>query len=153
MKLGLLFACIGTALFGFNQEVLDGLADDFAKSWNLYDGKSAVKHFSDDACFVNIFGMRFDGKEAIEDRHVEILTTFLKGSTYEVTGTDYQEVAPGVVVGHINWKVEGFRPPCCGPEVPGKELHGTFTQVFVETDGIWKIVSSQNTMQPLKKNA
>lgn len=151
MKLGMVFTLLGTCLFGFNQEALEKIVADYTSAWNEEACHGFGANFSENASFVNIFGKRFDGKQAIEDRHVEILQTFLKDSKLIIDKTDFSEIAPGVVVGHVSWTVQGFRRPCCGPDALGQELRGTYTQVFVEKDGVWEIVSSQNTAEPMRK--
>lgn len=146
MKLLALGTLICGCLFGFNQEALDGVVHDYARAWNEKGGVGFGAHFSENARFVNIFGMTFKGRQAIEDRHVEILQTFLKDSTLEITETEYMDVAPGVVVGQINWRVDNFKRPCCGPNQEGQVRKGIFTQVFLEKGDSYEIISSQNTM-------
>lgn len=142
---------IGFLSFAFALEQADEAAirtaiENLQTVWNERGGKGAADYFAEDATFVNIFGTNFVGKTEIEKRHIEILGTFLKGSTLHITNSQLREVQPGLVIGLIDWEVEGFRRP--GMSGPGETKSGVFTQVFVKKGEKWEIAASQNTMRP-----
>jgi uncharacterized protein (TIGR02246 family) len=127
------------------QDVIKG----YTESWNQKAGKGFGDNFTDNADFVNIFGMIFSGKEEVELRHVQILNGFLKGSTMEILNSQVREVQPGVVVAHVRWKVAGFRTPQMAADAPSQIREGVFSHLFVKEDKKWKITATQNTLAPL----
>ncbi len=87
------------------------IVDHFTHVWNDCDGHGSADFYSQEADFVNIFGMAFSGKEEIESRHVAIHETFLKNSIFEVLHLKIREAKPDVAIVHVNWKVS----------IPGKD--------------------------------
>lgn len=126
------------------QEVIQSYTD----SWNQRGCKGFADGFTDDADFVNIFGMHFKGRAEIERRHVQIMRNFLKGSSLEILHTQMREAQPGVVIALVRWKCQGFRHPLADLSKPGETREGIFTQVFLHRDGKWEITASQNTLMP-----
>ncbi|MCB1109813.1 MAG: SgcJ/EcaC family oxidoreductase [Chlamydiia bacterium] len=138
----LLFCAAAFALDTQDEVLIKGIVDQYVESWNHHAGKGFGSGFSKDADFINIFGMTFSGREEIEDRHVEILQTFLKDSTFEVTDFKLREATPGVVIALVSWKVDGLLKPGKPKEV----IHGVFSHTFVKTGNSWEIVACQNTL-------
>lgn len=121
------------------ESVIQGISD----SWNNHAGVGIGDAFTEDADFVNIFGMHFSGRDVIEERHVVILNTFLRGTTLEILGTQLREVQPGLVIAHVRWSLGGFQ----GEGVDSDKIsEGIFTEVFVQTDEGWRITACQNTL-------
>ena len=145
MKKGLFLLLFCVSVFALepqDEALIKRVVDQYVESWNHHAGKGFGTGFSKDADFINIFGMTFSGREEIEDRHVEILQTFLKDSTFEVTDLKLREAAPEVVIALVSWKVDGLQKPRMSKEV----IHGVFSHTFVKTDGSWEIVACQNTL-------
>lgn len=133
-----------TAANCFAMETADELAiqkvvENYVHAWNANGGKGFADDFTDDASFVNIFGMVFNGREEIEVRHVKILETIFKNSTLRTSQLQLREISPGVVVALVKWKLS---------EANEKSRAGIFTQVFVQSGSAWKIAASQNTVIP-----
>lgn len=126
------------------QEIIQGYTD----SWNQRACKGFADGFADDADFVNIFGMHFQGKAEIEKRHIQILQNFLKGSTLEILNTQMREAQPGVVIALVRWRCQGYRNPRSDLSKPGETREGIFTQVFLHANNKWEITASQNTLIP-----
>lgn len=147
MSLFLLLSTRLLALETADQTAINNIVERYIDSWNNHEGKGFGDDFTDDADFVNIFGMYMKGKALIEERHVKILTTFYKGSVLEILDTQLREIAPNVVVGIINWRLNGFRAPGSDPSTPGVVKEGVFTQVFLNSGKKWEITASQNTMK------
>ncbi len=127
------------ALEKTDHEAIEKIIADYTQSWNEKGCKGFADGFVQDADFVNIFGMKFSGKEEIEARHISILQTFLKDSKMEILKTNLREAQKGVVIATIYWRVEGFKKPDAIQD-------GIFTQVFIQQGENWKITASQNTL-------
>ncbi len=131
-----------------DKKAIQEVIKSYTSAWNDHEGKGFGDSFTDEADFVNIFGMHFSGKAEIERRHIQILQTFSKESKLLILNTQLREVYPGLVIALVRWGVEGFRDPGSDMSLPGKTQEGIFTQVFIKQDGKWKITASQNTLFP-----
>ena len=120
----------------------------YADAWNYHGGKGFGDSFTEDADFVNIFGMNFIGRNEIEERHLKIIQTLFKGSFLEIQDVKLREAQPGLVIALVSWKLEGFRNPGSDMSKPGVTRDGIFTQVFINRDKKWLITASQNTLKP-----
>lgn len=136
------------ALEKADEAAINTIVNQYTDAWNDHTGKGFGESFSKDADFVNIFGMHFSGKEEIEFRHIKILESFLKDSKLSILSTKLREVQPGLVIGIVRWKLDGFRQPGSDLNAPGVMREGVFTQVFVQHENQWKIEASQNTLIP-----
>lgn len=132
------------ALSNLEQADIEEIIHSYAQAWNEQAGVGFAKDFSEDADFVNIYGMHFSGREEIESRHVHIMQTFLKDSKIKIENIKLREVNPGLVIALIDWSVEGFR--MMHSNKVGKR-EGLFTQVFLFDNNKWEIIASQNTLK------
>ncbi len=136
------------ALEKIDEEAIEEIAQQFENSWNYHGGKGFGDHYAENAKFINIVGMKFFGREAIEERHIKILDTFLKDSTFEVTNLELREKKPGVVVATMHWTVEGFRDPGSDMKASGETRKGIFTHILMKEEDKWEIIYSVNTLLP-----
>lgn len=51
-----------------------------AEAWNRHDAKAWSASFADDADFVNVLGMLFQGRAEIERRHAELFRSILRAA-------------------------------------------------------------------------
>jgi uncharacterized protein (TIGR02246 family) len=137
------------ALQDAHQQAIQDVISGYTDAWNLNEGIGFADGFTDDADFVNIYGMHFSGKAEIESRHQQILQTFLKGTTLEIISTELREVNPGLVIALVRWRVAGFGKSSIKMIGVEKILEGIFTQVFINTGDQWLITASQNTLVPI----
>jgi uncharacterized protein (TIGR02246 family) len=135
-----------SALDEFDRNTIQTVIQGFADSWNLRQGKGLADGFTDDADFVNIYGMVFSGRATIEERHLKILQTFLKGTHMAITDIQLREAQPGVVIALVRWKVDGYHDPGTDLSLPGVMREGIFTEVFIKENNNWKITAAQNTL-------
>lgn len=144
-----LFASVNNiiALDESDRNAIQNVIQGYTDSWNLHQGKGFADGYTDDADFVNIFGMYMSGKAAIEERHIKILQTFFKDSQMAITGIKLREVKPDIAIALVKWKVDGYRDPGSDNTKPGETREGIYTQVFIKKDGNWKITASQNTLK------
>jgi uncharacterized protein (TIGR02246 family) len=139
------------ALFAIEQEdrfAIQTIIQDYIIAWNEQEGRGFANDFSEDADFVNVVGMCFSGREEIEQRHIKILQSFLKGSQFELVNLKLREVQVGLIIALVHWRLEGYRNLTSDENEPTETREGIFTHVFVQFDKTWKIVASQNTLIP-----
>lgn len=144
-----LFTIISTATSMFALEnndykAINKIIDHFSVAWNHQQGQGFADYYTQDADFVNIFGMTFAGKQEIEVRHIKILESILKGSIFEVINVRLREAKPDLVIAHVNWKVSNIQEP--GKEPLKETIKGVFTHVFLKNQDKWEIVATQNTL-------
>lgn len=123
---------------------------NYTDSWNHKHGKGFGDGYSENADFVNIFGMKFSGRAEIESRHEKIIQSFFKDSKLEIMNTELREVQPGLVIATVYWKLNGFRTPGADISKTGDVRKGIYTQVFINAGKKWEITASQNTLMPEK---
>src|SRR5262249_46553293 len=131
----LIFASISSSIVALDtndNQAIHHIIENFANTWNDHEGQGFADYYTQDAYFVNIFGMTFVGKQEIEERHTKILESILKGSTFEVTDIKFREAKPDVVIALVYWKVSNIQKP--GNET----LKGIFTHVILKNQENWE---------------
>jgi uncharacterized protein (TIGR02246 family) len=113
--------------------VVKGVED----GWNAHDGKAFAAGFASDADYVVVNGMHLKGRDAIEQGHTQIFTTFYKESRNAGTVKSVRFLRPDVAVAHVEWNLEVS---------PGAEkARALNTMVLTKEGGKWSIVAFQNT--------
>lgn len=131
-----------SALSSTDRQKITQIVEHGANAWNNQGGRGFADYYSEDADFVNIFGMVFAGKKEIETRHIKILQTFLKGSTFEVLNVKLREAKPGMVIAIVQWQVTNIQNPS---KASTDTMKGVFTHVFLKKKNNWEITATQNT--------
>lgn len=126
-----------------DHKTINQIIEHFTNAWNDHGGQGSADYYTQDADFVNIFGMAFAGKQEIEERHIKIHESFLKGSIFEVTNLRLREAKPGVVIAHVYWKVSNIQKP--GKDPLDETTKGIFTHLFLKNQDKWEITATQNT--------
>jgi uncharacterized protein (TIGR02246 family) len=150
---GLAALFFGFSLLGLEEgdrSAIRAVIKGYTHAWNQNGGKGFSNGFTEDADFVNIFGMHFKGKAEIEDRHLQILQNLMKGSSLKILDIRVREAKPGVAIALVHWSLDGYRNPFC--EKPSEVREGLFTHVFIKEADAWKITASQNTRMPKDKS-
>lgn len=122
-----------------DHNAINQIIEHFTNAWNDHTGQGSADFYTQDADFVNIFGMAFAGQQEIEERHIKIHESFLKGSIFEVTDLRLREAKPGVVIAHVYWNVSNIQRPGNGT------MKGIFTHVLLKDQDKWEITATQNT--------
>lgn len=121
--------------------VAEQIAASLTQAWNSYSGEAFGRAFTDDADFVNIFGLHGVGRPAIEAAHQTIFDTIYRGSTNAFTVEKCRLIGPDAMVVHIRADLN----------VPAGPMQGTVqtlaTAVVVRSDDTWKIAAFQNTRE------
>lgn len=122
---------------------IDVVLKSLTDAWNNHDMTRYAAQFADDADFVNVFGMHWHGRDAIEAQHVAIHRSIFRNSSVRVEQSSIRPLAPGVMLAHLNWEMRGHEIP---PGAPFSEIrHGLMTAVFVEQQGQWLIAALHNS--------
>lgn len=136
------FSCLlSSSLFAITEEdksQIKEIVAGYTTAWNENGGHGFADGFAEDADFINIFGMRFSGREEIEKRHVKILEGFLKNSILHIENIELREPTQGTVVALVHWGLTG--------ENSVGISKGVFTHVLVKKGEHWEIAACQNTV-------
>jgi uncharacterized protein (TIGR02246 family) len=122
---------------------IESVISALAESWNRHDMAMYGAQFADDADFVNVLGMHWHGREAIESQHAAIHRTIFRNSVLKILDYSLRPLGTDVVLVLIRWEMTGHEMP---PGVPFAAVrHGMITSVFVEREERWVIGALQNT--------
>jgi uncharacterized protein (TIGR02246 family) len=122
-----------------DRAAVEGIVAGMESAWNAADGAAYAAHFTDDADFVNIFGLHGKGRQPIADAHHQILTTVYLGSVNHLAITQARLLAPDVALVHMRATLEIPAGPMAG------RIEAIPSAVFVRDDGQWKIAAFHNT--------
>jgi uncharacterized protein (TIGR02246 family) len=115
-------------------------------AWNVGDAKAFSAAFAEDGSFTNIRGSVFYGHRAFEERHVEIFSTFFKGSKLAMSVNKIRFVRPDVAIADIATEISelgGKTSPGVKVTADGRILT-RLQEVFVKTGEEWRIASYHN---------
>lgn len=127
------------------EAALRAIIDEQAAAWNAGDGVAYSRHLAPDASFTNIFGMVMYGKDAFVKRHVQILTTFFKGTTKKHTVRRIRLLTPDVAIVDVENEVHGVKTlPGGVPPPPDGVLRTQLMEVFARRDGRWWVEAYHN---------
>jgi len=123
------------------------LLDEQIAAWNAGDAEGWCKDFTPDSGFVNILGMRFDGRENNARRHGELFATIFKDSRNEIVELKIRMLGDFVAIADAVLDLKQFRrlPPGIRPSIGNDVLRTRMHYVLVRESDRWCIVFSQNT--------
>lgn len=117
-------------------QALGGLAD----AWNRGDAAAYAAAFTPEADYIAFFGMRLEGRRAIEDSHRALFEGPLKGS--RMTTGDGHTVR--MLTSDVALVVATGGTSLDGGEVP-PDRESIITLTAVRDEGRWRFASFQNT--------
>ncbi len=105
--------------------------------WNAKQGALFAQPFAEDADYVVINGMYFNGRTAIEKAHQQIFNTFHKNTTLSLAIRQIRFLRPDVALVHVSGHLDA----------PEKQLvsDASMTLVMTRDKQGWKIAAFQNT--------
>lgn len=107
--------------------------------WNTKSGTLFAKPFAEDADYVVINGMHFQGRKAIGETHQRIFETIFKDSTISLSVKQLRFLRPDAALVHV----AGHNRTRRGAETT--ETTAVMTLVMLKDAGAWKIAAFQNT--------
>jgi uncharacterized protein (TIGR02246 family) len=120
------------------------LAEQFVTIWNAHDMERLQDLYADDADFVNVIGMRWQGASEIARMHVVLHESRMRQTTLLSEAMTVRVLAPSVAVVHDTWVLTGD-PGAPGWKV-GEQRRGILVHVLkLDGAGKWHIAASQNT--------
>jgi len=96
--------------------------------------------FHEDAAFVNVRGAYLKGREQIRAQHAAVHAGPYKASVLRLQLVDTRELAPGVLVAHVQTELDGDE------RALGQLQHSVVTFVIERREGFWRFAAAHNTL-------
>lgn len=117
-------------------------AQAFADAWNRHDMDAFAALFGEQADFVNVIGLHWQGREQIQRAHAELHRTRMKDSRLAIQSHSVRMLRPDVALVHATWELTGDTGI---DNLPSPPRHGVLSFVVTREGGRWLIAASQNT--------
>lgn len=124
-----------------NDEAIRRVIAGTVDSLNAHDMKTFVKHFRDDAEWINMVGMHWRGRDAILTAHLSFLETVFKNNRMKIDAIETRSVGSGYALAVATITHGEFTAPS-GKLFPAAQNRATHF-LAKGADG-WKIVHSHN---------
>lgn len=122
----------------------ESLAHAFAEAWTAGDARALAALFEPDAEFVNVVGLWWHSRDAIERAHAYGLARLFPGSALRVTATRTKMLTEAVAVVHARMRLTG-QAPIAGVAAPGVRTTVFSFVVRRDAGGAWRCASAHNT--------
>ena len=122
-------------------KAIEAVVGKFCECINAKDAGTLSGLFTEDAEFVNIFGMRMRGRVAIDAGHRAAFEKALSGNRLGIKSTEVKTPAPNVAICHASWTRDRL------PDAPESALpagSGVLTMVLVDQGGTWRMAAVTN---------
>jgi uncharacterized protein (TIGR02246 family) len=121
----------------------ESIAHNFVAAWNQRDAAAIASLFDEDAEFVNVTGLWWHDRQAIEKAHAYGLKTIFRDSTLKLIRTQVKYLSEDIAVVHAKMRLSG---QSLTEEVaePGVRSN-IFTFVVHRKGENWYCASAQNT--------
>ena len=115
----------------------------FAAAWNARDADGIAALFDEDAEFVNVVGLWWHDRAAIERAHAYGFERIFPDSTLELVRVKVKRLRADVAVVHARMRLTG-QTSVAGVEAPRPRTN-VFTFVVHRTAGGWRCAAAHNT--------
>ncbi|MCO6497057.1 MAG: SgcJ/EcaC family oxidoreductase [Chitinophagaceae bacterium] len=115
----------------------------FAEFWNRRRADLLAGLFNEDADFINVVGLWWENRKAIFKAHDYGLKVIFNNSTLTIIRTKTKMLSDDFAIVHSKIKLTG-QTPHKGTEAGKRRAILTFIASRKE-DGIWSVISAQNT--------
>ncbi len=113
-----------------------------AAAWNAGDAARFAALFAEDADFVNVVGLWWEKRRAIEKAHAYGFERIFTDARMTVERVKTRRLVPAACVVHFRWAMAGQTAP---DGSPAGERRGIMSLVAERDVDGWRIVSAQNT--------
>lgn len=115
----------------------------FVAAWNRRDAAKIAALFDEDAEFINVTGLWWHSREAIEKAHTYGLTTIFNESQLTLIRTKVKMLADNIAVVQAKMKLDGQTP--VGHIQNPETRRNIFTFVVHKQGTEWRCASAHNT--------
>jgi uncharacterized protein (TIGR02246 family) len=113
---------------------------EFAAAWNRHDAKALAGFWAPDGDLINPFGRMAKGRAELEKLFTDEHSTFMKGTTFTITGMTVRLLEPDIACADWDVDVSGMQSPE-GTAMPVLKTH--VNAVMMKKSGQWWIVAGR----------
>jgi len=124
------------------EEAVRAIGARLIETWNAHDMKAFAQLHTDDAEFVNVYGMWWTGRPRIQAEHEATHATVFRKSHLTATEVRVKFLRTDVASLHMRWDLTGLALPN-GQPIPDRK--GVLVYILVKDGGEWRIAVGQNT--------
>lgn len=121
----------------------ESIPQAFVEAWNHRDARALAALFDEDAEFVNVVGLWWHDRAAIERAHAYGFERIFPGSTLGLLRVKVKHLREDVAVVHARMRLTG-QAPVAGVEAPQARTN-IFSFVVHRTEAGWRCASAHNT--------
>ena len=114
-----------------------------AESWNRHDMAAFAAAFSENADFVNVIGMHWQGRGEIEAKHAVVHRTIFRNSTLQIVDQSVRFLSPSIALAHVSTELKGAES--LRERVAPETRRTLMTCVLVKQADRWLITAAHNT--------
>jgi uncharacterized protein (TIGR02246 family) len=115
-----------------DEALIRQVAQRWEQAWNAHDMTAMAPLVSEDADFVNVWGIHWQGRARIEQEHAERHRAQFRDSTWITRELRVQFLKPDVALVHLAWTLQPLR-------------EGLFTWIMLKERDKWLIRAAHNT--------
>jgi uncharacterized protein (TIGR02246 family) len=119
------------------------VAHVFAEAWERRDAVKLASLFDEDAEFVNVTGLWWHDRAAIQKAHAYGFEHIFGSSKLRLTQVRVKRLSENIAVVHAKIRLEGQTPPQTDAKPATRQT--IFSFVVHRGDGGWRCASAQNT--------
>jgi len=124
-----------------DEKAVRATVDALVNSWNAHDYSDMSTYTTPDADWVNIVGMWWKGRDAVQKAHQAYHESIFKASPLSTASVRVRFVTPEVAIVHHITNMAAFTTPG-GRQMPGAQNLATL--VLVKQRGKWLLTAGQN---------
>lgn len=121
----------------------ESIPQAFVEAWNHRDARALAALFDEDAEFVNVVGLWWHDRAAIERAHAYGFERIFPDSTLGLLRVKVKHLREDVAVVHARMRLTG-QAPVAGVETPQARTN-IFSFVVHRTEAGWRCASAHNT--------
>ena len=125
------------------QEQVRKLTYRFMELWSSHAIEQHSQMLAEDADLVNVVGVRFHGRPAIHDLHVQLHRTLFAHSTSRIIDLQIKPFGDNFCIVQAQWEMRGAER-LAGWNVPDVRT-GWMTLAWIRQDGKWMVTTLHNT--------
>ena len=114
-----------------------------AESWNRHDMAAFAAAFAENADFVNVIGMHWQGRQEIEAKHTATHRTIFRNSTMQIVDQSVRFLSPSIALAHVSTELKGAES--LRERVAPETRRTLMTCVLVKGADRWLITAAHKT--------
>jgi uncharacterized protein (TIGR02246 family) len=114
-----------------------------AESWNRHDMTAFAAAFAENADFVNVIGMHWQGRQEIEAKHTVTHGTIFRNSALQIVDQSVRFLSPSIALAHVATELKGAES--LRERVAPETRRSLLTCVLVKEADRWLITAAHNT--------